>query len=507
MKSAATLHFLLSLLALKYAASLSVSNSKQSPQIEKVAIIGSGICGLSLAHALQNSKDSAKCNIEAHVFDSRKSFNFGAGAGIQLTGGLATLRKINPDLHRAVTNAGLPLKQIRSRCKPWFKSEKPFATLLEMNLEENIKIAGGAAEEELIVDGKVQACAIMRGALQETLMNTLPEKCAERVQFGKLLTKIDSGSDGLICQFNDGTQAGPFDMVIGSDGINSAVKEYINTGSISQGGKKEGTIYSGIRVQYAIQDGKSEDEDADSSELVQYFGDAAYSLAGIYGAGEGKKPSKGAFLIFKDPAWNGPFKKKDAVAAEKTNENADWNQDVESVGSLMYQRIKDSEVPDIEVGPIAQNADRFFELGVYFHNPLSLRGWSKEVQGSDSRYVVLAGDAAHAMPPFLGQGSNQAIQDAYCLASKIFHHNANVAAPISSQSGEDAPKSLQGLLKEYETTRWLPTASITFKSIFLGYLETGEKGFLSSFRDAFFFVAGKVGIARYVFLDAATPKL
>jgi 2-polyprenyl-6-methoxyphenol hydroxylase-like FAD-dependent oxidoreductase len=63
----------------------------------------------------------------------------------------------------------------------------------------------------------------------------------------------------------------------------------------------------------------------------------------------------------------------------------------------MYQRIKDSEVPDIEVGPIAQNADRFFELGVYFHNPLSLRGWSKEVQGSDSRYVVLAGDAAHAM--------------------------------------------------------------------------------------------------------------
>ncbi len=113
------------------------------------------------------------------------------------------------------------------------------------------------------------------------------------------------------------------------------------------------------------------------------------------------------------------------------------------------------------------------------------------------------------MPPFLGQGSNQAIQDAYCLASKIFQHNANCIQGLAEQrkDEENEPKSLQVLLKEYENTRWFPTASITIKSAFLGYLETGEKGFLSKFRDAFFFVAGKVGIARMVFLDAATPKL
>lgn len=397
MKTAIICNSILLLLKLQESSSLSVSKSKNSPPIKKVAIIGSGICGLSLAHALQNSDRASQCDIEAHVFDARQSLNFDAGAGIQLTGGLATLRKINPDVHRAVANAGLPLKQIKSRCKPWFRSESPFATLLELNLEESIKIAGGSAEEELIIDGEVQACAIMRGALQETLLNTLPKECVNRVQFNKQLTNIESGSDGIKCQFNDGTEAGPFDIVIGSDGINSAVKEYIDMGSISDGGKKESTIYSGIRVQYAIQDGKIDDSDVDSSELCQYFGDAAYSLAGIYGAGEGKKPTKGAFLIFKDPDWNGPFKKKEATGAKKTGENADWTQDVESVGSIMYQRIKDGEVPDIQVGPIVQNADRFFELGVYFHNPLSLRGWSKEVQGSANRYVVLAGDAAHAM--------------------------------------------------------------------------------------------------------------
>lgn len=115
------------------------------------------------------------------------------------------------------------------------------------------------------------------------------------------------------------------------------------------------------------------------------------------------------------------------------------------------------------------------------------------------------------MPPFLGQGSNQAIQDAYCLASKVFEHNTNSIKSSLDQdlasNDEESPETLGTLLKVYENKRWFPTASITFKSVFLGYLETGEKGFLSKFRDAFFFFAGKVGIARLVFLDAATPKV
>ena len=80
-----------------------------------------------------------------------------------------------------------------------------------------------------------------------------------------------------------------------------------------------------------------------------------------------------------------------------------------------------------------------------------------------------------------------------------------------SNEGEEQyeePKSLKALLKEYESKRWFPTASITVKSALIGYLETGGvDGFYSKFRDVFFRVMGIIGVAKKVLLDAATPKL
>jgi len=509
-----------------------------SPKIERVAIIGAGIAGLSLAHALENSSSCAKsftdelnkCSssttaeavisrsqfgVEAHIFDGRPSLNFGAGAGIQLTGGMSTLKKINPELQRLTANASLPLRNVRSRAKPWFETDEAFSTLLELNLPEEIRRAGGTAESELIVDGEVMAFSIMRGALQEVMLDNLPSEMSERVKFGKKLSGIKCAPQetGIICEFDDGSEEGPFDLVVGSDGIESCVKQYIDNGEISASNDRS-SIYSGIRIQYAVRDGVVGDEKVESADLCQYFGDGSYALAGVYGAGEGRPSTNAAFLIFKDRDYIGPFKKKDSGKTSVVKENADWSQDNESVGSTMISRIQESCVPSVQIGPIIKESDRFFELGVYFHNPFRLNGWSKEVKGSGGRFLVLSGDAAHAMPPFLGQGSNQAIQDAYTLAKKVFQHNANCVMAASGEMPESRENSedvallpLRALLKEYERIRWLPTASITAKAAFLGYLETGEKGFLSKFRDAFFFVAGKIGLARKVFLDSATPKL
>jgi len=177
------------------------TSSSSSLPIRRVAIIGGGIAGLSLGHALENSSSCAKpyldvCKalppvatttttsettttttsettsgeygIETCIFDSRPKLNFEAGAGVQINGGARAIQKINSDLFDAVKEASLPLKKIKSRTKPWFGNKK-FATLLELDIKDIIQQTGGTAEEELIVDGQVMAFTIMRGALQVRL--------------------------------------------------------------------------------------------------------------------------------------------------------------------------------------------------------------------------------------------------------------------------------------------------------------------------------------------------
>jgi NADH dehydrogenase FAD-containing subunit len=83
---------LLLLLMLDRVDSLSTATlSSESPPVERVAIIGSGIAGLSLAHALTNcpellAKSTPGSRIQVSLFDSRPSFDFNAGAGVQLNG-------------------------------------------------------------------------------------------------------------------------------------------------------------------------------------------------------------------------------------------------------------------------------------------------------------------------------------------------------------------------------------------------------------------------------------
>jgi len=168
-------------------------------------------------------------------------------------------------------------------------------------------------------------------------------------------------------------------------------------------------------------------------------------------------------------------------------ENADW-QPTELRGACL-ERLR-AAGHNREVLDVAEGCERFFELGVY-ERPIGLGRWHRG-------RLVLVGDSAHAMPPFLGQGANQAVQDAVCLARWL--RQAGFA------SGGAPGPAVEAALWGYTAQRLLPTAVLGLESGFLGQVETlpGQLG--SLVRDNFFRLTGGTGVAGLVFLNGAISR-
>lgn len=109
----------------------------------------------------------------------------------------------------------------------------------------------------------------------------------------------------------------------------------------------------------------------------------------------------------------------------------------------------------------------------------------------------------------MGQGANQALQDAYNLAQDI--SNANRRAGEINQDSLSLflnQKSIatRKIAREFEAKRKLPTGLLSAKSGFIGALETLPGPLGGVVRDLFFVAVGKLGVAEYIFLDGAKPS-
>lgn len=84
------LSFLLLILSLGACRSDGLTAPMPPRPIEKVAIVGSGIAGLGLAHALENSpflRGGSSTPLEVTIFEARRSLDYDVGAGVQINGG------------------------------------------------------------------------------------------------------------------------------------------------------------------------------------------------------------------------------------------------------------------------------------------------------------------------------------------------------------------------------------------------------------------------------------
>ncbi|CAL6407366.1 unnamed protein product [Bathycoccus prasinos] len=481
-----------------------IKNNEDDDDVYSVCVLGAGPAGLTTALAMQKMlsspldttrKPTLSKKLKITVLDKNpNALDGNVGGGFNINGGAAVLEKLGVYEEVFSKNANALRAVLSRRC------DIARTRLFEVDVEKEVRGDFLTNAKELLVNeksGEVMAGTVMRADLSQSLRESLNEETCE-VVLGCEVLGVDAESGEVELRRRDGTttETRKFDLIVGADGIDSLARKCVvesnassgdgsssgsgnssRSGGSSTSGRKE-PIYSGIKILFGVTgvDDKPEDlirELSDQTTAHQWFGDGAYSLV-FTGGGENKKRHNLAFCS------NEPL--------GSANSNPSWRANSSVTKEYAHNKMMKANMP-ADVLRLCLRCERFFEIGVFFHEPLD--SWS-----SSNGKVVLVGDAAHALPPFLGQGANQAMQDAYVLAKCL----ATCGADIKN------PSKVNEALQSYSNTRRPPTEAIMNASRFVGALETG-KGPVSLFRDLAFFVAGKFGITGKIFLSGATPRL
>lgn len=476
-----------------------------SPSISKVAIVGSGPAGLGLAAALARLDTKVE---EVVIYEAREEFlQTSLGGGVQLTGGASILDKLG--LGEELHGRAQPLRRV-------FARNAYEDTLLDLDVAGLIQQR--AATELCSDSGQPMCYSIMRDNLQELLYQASQEdrdgsssamKTKVRVVNGKEVASVreeDEGEDGsgsVTLTMKDGTKEGGFDMIFGADGVRSAVASYVGP---VYNDLRDDNYFTGFRVTYCVSDVDNDFTLRPNSQgvFLQFFGDSCYVLTASYGGLNGVQHM--AAVVYRDD--------RDSTFGG----NAAWKSEGEgSLKEATLRRVHAAGLferyPEIERLLAGCKEDSLVDLGVRgkslitaLQNPLEVLQSSvgaKGVWGSSSGRVILTGDSAHAMPPFLGQGANQALQDAYLLATGIARINGRGGTPSSRLTAIQ----LKGLVREYQSKRYLHTLQLSLKAFVLGFIETLPGPLGALFRDNFFKIMARVGVVSFVFLDGAKPKV
>jgi 2-polyprenyl-6-methoxyphenol hydroxylase-like FAD-dependent oxidoreductase len=413
---------------------------------KKVAVIGGGPSGLATALALR-----AKGIDGVRVFERTEAIKPNVGGGFNLNGGARVLCELGLEAtYDALANDLLGVKARRAN--------GGFG-LFEVRVHDMIRGDDDGCEALVSESGRVLAGTVQRADLQRAMADALPSEC---LMFDRGVKAVQSRGSNAEIEFENGDRE-VFDLVIGADGIDSRAREAVDGG-------ESPPKYSGIRIVFGCTPAGSTARAASEMNIAhQWFADGAYMLV-FTGGGEGAQNKQhNIALCVQDKT--------------KRDENTAWRAKAaakEEAVALMREKGMPQSAIDV-----AEACDRFFDVGVHYHDVLD--SWS-----DDAGTISLVGDACHAMPPFLGQGANQAMQDALCIASEL----SKVGAEYDT---------VKQALRAYEGIRKPPTAAIMQSSRFIGALETGA-GPVSLFRDVAFFMAGTLGITGKVFLSGALPR-
>ncbi|KAJ3210796.1 hypothetical protein HDU67_005007 [Dinochytrium kinnereticum] len=263
------------------------------------------------------------------------------------------------------------------------------------------------------------------------------------IHLGKHLSSITQPKStqlGVTAKFTDGTEADG-DILVGADGINSITRTAVF-------GDEPPPTFTGIEAIIGISNYK----DAAVTRILQGGG----KQFGMYGIGNGD-----------EVVWFVGYRQKQEDLVKES-----WETDGEGVAAREAGKLEEMFMDwglEKEFAEVVGKSKRIIRYGIFDREPRV--PWSL---GN----VVLIGDAAHPMPPHLGQGGNTALEDAGVLSELIRR-----LYPISSESMSNND-ALRKAFEVFESLRSKRTADITKSARELGKINSIESPLLCALRDA-----------------------
>lgn len=325
----------------------------------KATVVGAGIGGLTSALALRGA------GIDVAIYEQATELGE-VGAGISLWANAI----------RALARLGLG-EAVRARSVPYTRTAilRPDGrTIAETSLDELAERLGAGETPAMLVLHRADLLKMLRAPLENA------------IRLGRMCTGFEMRGEQVIARFTGGAEV-QSDVLIGADGIHSAIREQLHPG--------EPVRYSGYTAWRA----------------VSKFDAAGWGVTETWGRGRrfGIVPMPGG-LVYWFATRNAPQGETDPPGMARQNLLAlfqGWHEPIHAlIAATQESAILRNDIQD--------------------RAPLASWG---------SGRVTLLGDAAHPMTPNFGQGGCQAIEDALVLARMLAAH-AGVAQALRLYESE-----------------------------------------------------------------------